>query len=120
MTLVKSSGIGVCVEKESWSMVSFIKSRASNFRHRRDIRSTWGKVHSFSRSNLWTVFVIARGNGSFSDKIKEESSAYKDILYFDAPDGYRWETAFVWRTQAPRTRSLAWCCWVAKNDLAKG
>jgi len=75
---------------QSYTMVTFIKSKATNTKIRNFLRRTWTSVKYTRNGILLYVFVVGRPTSEETfNLIEEESKQYEDILMFDGPDDYR-------------------------------
>ena len=75
---------------KNYTMVTFIKSKASNFKIRSFIRRTWASIKYTESGKLLHVFVIGRpASNKVFNLIKEESTKYQDVLMFDGSDEYK-------------------------------
>nr|CAB3262687.1 uncharacterized protein LOC100181857 [Phallusia mammillata] len=78
------------VFEPSWTMVIFVKSKASNFDRRKVIRSTWGKYKVVGSVRLEKVFVLGKVEETeIQTKIKLENETNGDMLQYTGPDDYR-------------------------------
>ena len=62
-----------------------VKSSVTNFNHRMDIRSTWGKCHD---KKVRVVFVLGYSS-NYVETVKEEHRKYKDIIQGSFIDKYK-------------------------------
>lgn len=75
---------------ESYKMVTFIKSKASNTKIRNFLRRTWTSIKYTKNGTLLYVYVVGRPTSNETlDLIEEESKYHEDILMIDVKDSYK-------------------------------
>jgi len=75
---------------QSYTMVTFIKSKATSTKIRNFLRRTWTSIKYTRNGILLYVFVVGRPTSEETfNLIEEESKRYEDILMFDGPDDYK-------------------------------
>ncbi|XP_078493792.1 not3 protein [Ciona intestinalis] len=77
-------------QKESnWTLVTFIKSKADNFKRRELMRRTWPSINYLNGGRFETVYLMGKTYDPVTTALlDEEQDRYGDILQFDGPDDY--------------------------------
>lgn len=76
-------------ESFKWTMVTFVKSGATNHKRRSFIRRTWGRVRYTSSGRFLVLFVVGRpAENSVLNLIEEESIRFNDIMMYNGSDDY--------------------------------
>ena len=79
-----------------YTMITFIKSKATNGKIRNFIRRTWASVRYTENGRLSFVFVIGKPTSTKDfNLVEEESKRFEDILMFDGPDDYRFKNSLL-------------------------
>ncbi|XP_076816992.1 beta-1,3-galactosyltransferase 5-like isoform X1 [Clavelina lepadiformis] len=74
--------------ESTWTMVTFVKSTATNFDRRNLLRSTWASLKKIENRSLFTVFVIGKTDSDVQALIDEEHETYHDILQITKTENY--------------------------------
>nr|XP_002121312.1 N-acetyllactosaminide beta-1,3-N-acetylglucosaminyltransferase 2 [Ciona intestinalis] len=74
----------------TWTMVSFIKSKANSSNYRDILRRSWAATTYVDGGRFFYIFVVGKSeNKSVEHDLVKEHERYGDILQYNGPDDYR-------------------------------
>uniref|UniRef100_H2ZCC6 Hexosyltransferase n=1 Tax=Ciona savignyi TaxID=51511 RepID=H2ZCC6_CIOSA len=90
----------------TWTLVSFIKTKANSSHFRDILRRSWAATTYVDGGRFFYIFVVGKsGNASVEVDLAREQERYGDILQFNGPDDYK----------NIALKTLAGMKWAAKN-----